>query len=112
MRHWPRSYIQDHPLQYCLQPGTTLVLHVIDLLPENWTIDFMSDQLVDGHRFRILTVLDVYTRECLALIAGQSFRGVDVANILSSLVEERERPDYIHCDNGCEFTSKIINQWA
>lgn len=77
-----------------------------------WTMDFMSDQLVDGRRFRILTVLDVYTRECLALVAGQRFRGADVANILSRLVEERERPEYIHCDNGCEFTSKIMDQWA
>ncbi len=77
-----------------------------------WTMDFMSDQLVDGRRFRILTVLDVYTRECLALVAGQRFRGVDVANTLSRLVEERERPEYIHCDNGCEFTSKMMDQWA
>ena len=77
-----------------------------------WTMDFMSDQLVDGRRFRILTVLDVYTRECLVLVAGQRFRGADVVNILSRLVEERERPEYIHCDNGCEFTSKIMDQWA
>ena len=77
-----------------------------------WTMDFMSDQLVDGRRFRILTVLDVYTRECLALVAGQSFRGADVVNILRNIVEERERPDYIQCDCGCEFTSKIMDQWA
>ena len=77
-----------------------------------WTMDFMSDQLADGRRFRVLTVLDVYTRECLALVAGQSFRGSDVAEILSRMVEERETPEYIHCDNGCEFTSKIMDQWA
>jgi putative transposase len=77
-----------------------------------WTMDFMSDQLADSRRFRILTMLDVYTRENLALIAGQSFRGEDVAAILSRIVEERDTPEYIHCDNGCEFTSKVMDQWA
>lgn len=77
-----------------------------------WTMDFMSDQLADGRRFRVLTVLDVYTRECLALVAGQSIRGTDVAAVLSRIVEERETPEYIHCDNGCEFTSRAMDQWA
>ncbi len=72
----------------------------------------MSDQLVDSRRFRILTMLDVYTRENLALIAGHSFRGEDVAAILSKIVEERDTPEYIHCDNRCEFTSKVMDQWA
>ncbi len=77
-----------------------------------WTMDFMSDQLADGRRFRIMTLLDVYTRECLSLMAGRSIRGRDVAAILNRVVERRETPEYIHCDNGSEFTSKIMDQWA
>ena len=75
-----------------------------------WTMDFMSDAMADGRRFRVLTVLDIYTRECLALVAGQSLRGADVVNTLSQLIKERETPEYIHCDNGSEFTSKIVDQ--
>ena len=77
-----------------------------------WTMDFMSDGFSDGHRYRILTVLDVYTRECLALEAGQSFRGADVVEVLGQIAKERETPGYIHCDNGCEFTSRVMDQWA
>ncbi len=73
---------------------------------------FISDALYDGRWFRDLTMLDVYTRECLALMAGQSIRGTDVATVLCRIVEERETPEYIHCDNGCEFTSKVMDQWA
>ena len=58
-------------------------------------MDFMSDQLADGRRFRVLTVMDVYTRECLALVARRRCGGADVVNILSSLVEDREAPEYI-----------------
>ncbi len=72
----------------------------------------MSDQLADSRRFRILTLLDVYTRECLALMADRSIRGSDVVAVLSGIVEERETPEYIHCDNGSEFTSKVMDQWA
>ncbi len=77
-----------------------------------WTMDFMSDALADGHRFRIFTVLDIYTRECLALEARQRFNGTEAAYILTQLVQQRNRPEYIHCDNGSEFTSRIMDQWA
>lgn len=77
-----------------------------------WTMDFMSDGLSGGHRFRVFAVLDVYTRECLALEARQRFNGVEAANILTRIVKERNRPEYIHCDNGSEFTSKFMDQWA
>lgn len=77
-----------------------------------WTMDFMSDAFADGHRYRIFTALDIYTRECLALEARQRFSSAEAVNILTRLVEERNRPEYIHCDNGSEFTSKIMDQWA
>jgi len=72
----------------------------------------MSDQLSDGRRYRILTILDIYTRECLALQVGQRLTGSHVSNVLTRLVQERDKPEYIHCDNGSEFTSKVMDQWA
>ena len=77
-----------------------------------WTMDFMSDQLADGRRFRVLTVVDVYSRECLALVAGQRMTGADVVEALTELAVDRNAPKYIHCDNGSEFTSRIMDKWA
>jgi len=79
---------------------------------DSWTMDFLSDQLVNGRRFRILTIIDIYSRECLALISGKSIKGSDVVNVLNNIVEERDPPKYIHCDNGSEFTSRAMDQWA
>ena len=81
-------------------------------LNDIWSMDFMSDQLADGSRFRVFTVIDIYTRECLALVASRKFRGSDVVKVLSALKNDRELPDHIFCDNGTEFTSKIMDQWA
>ncbi len=64
-----------------------------------WSMDFVSDQTVDGLRFRALTVVDVFTRECLAIEPGKSLRGTDVVNVLSRIVKERGAPKRIYCDN-------------
>ena len=72
----------------------------------------MSDQLADGSRFRVLTVIDIYTRECLVLVASRKFRGSDVVKVLSALKDDRELPAHIFCDNGTEFTSRIMDIWA
>ena len=83
------------------------------LLPnQRWSLDFVSDQMTDGRRFRILTVLDNCTRECLALVADTSISGVRVARELDRLVQERGRPDTIVSDNGTELTSNAILGWA
>ena len=60
----------------------------------------------------MLTVIDVFTRECLALVAKKQFRGEDVANILTDLTSERGRPRMIQCDQGTEFTSIAMDHWA
>lgn len=80
---------------------------------ETWAMDFMHDTLADGKRLRVLTVVDTYTRECVALEAAQSFRGSDVAKILATAGRTRGGlPQRIHVDNGTEFTSKALDAWA
>lgn len=79
---------------------------------ERWSLDFVSDQLTDGRRFRILAIVDDCTRECLALVADTSLSGTRVARELDGLVAERGRPRMIVSDNGSEFTSNVILAWA
>jgi putative transposase len=75
-------------------------------------MDFVADSLFDGRRFRALTVVDNYSRECLAIEAGQSIKGQDVAAVMDHLVQDRGIPDRIQCDNGSEFISKVLDKWA
>ena len=77
-----------------------------------WTMDFVSDQTVQGTRFRALTVVDVFTRECLAIEPGKSLRGADVVNVLSRIATERGAPKRIYCDNGSEFVGRLVDLWA
>jgi putative transposase len=77
-----------------------------------WSIDFIADQLQDGTRFRALTVLDVYTREGVAIEPGQSLKGEDVVRVLSRLKQQRGVPKLLFCDNGSEFTSQAVDLWA
>jgi putative transposase len=79
---------------------------------EQWAMDFMHDTLADGRGVRILTVIDIYTRECLAAIPARTFRGDDVVRVLSQLAATRSRPQRIRVDNGTEFTSKALDHWA
>ncbi|WP_287288055.1 IS3 family transposase [Mesorhizobium sp.] len=79
---------------------------------ERWSLDFVSDQLTDGRRFRIMAVVDDCTRECLALIVDTSLSGMRVARELDRLITERGRPRMIVSDNGSEFTSNAILSWA
>lgn len=76
-----------------------------------WTIDFVSDQTVDGRRLKILTVGDEFTRECPTLEVGRSFTGQDVVRVLRELFAVRGVPEHIRCDNGPEFISKAVRQW-
>ena len=79
---------------------------------EVWSLDFVADQLVDGRRFRALTVVDVFTRESLAIEVGQSLKGEDVVGVLRRIRQERGTPKMLFCDNGAEFTSQIMDLWA
>jgi len=79
---------------------------------DRWSLDFVSDQLTDGRRFRILTVVDDCTRECLALVADPSLSGARVARELDRLTIERGKPKMVVSDNGSELTSNAILTWA
>ena len=85
----------------------------VPLLPnDRWSLDFVSDQMTDGRRFRILTVVDDCSRECLALVADTSLSGARVARELDRLVAERGKPKMVVSDNGSELTSNAILTWA
>ena len=77
-----------------------------------WSLDFVSDQLVSGRRFRILAIYDDCTRECLAAIADVSLSGIRVARELDLLIVARGKPTAIVSDNGTELTSNAILSWA
>ena len=77
-----------------------------------WGLDFIADQLVDGRRFRALTVVDMYTRESLAIAPGQSMKGEDVVMVLNRILLQRGSPKVLFCDNGSEFTSQAMDLWA
>jgi putative transposase len=77
-----------------------------------WSLDFVSDQLQDGTRFRALTIVDVYTRESVAIEAGRSLKGADVVWVLNRAKQQRGLPRILFCDNGSEFTSQAMDLWA
>jgi putative transposase len=79
---------------------------------DRWSLDFVHDQLTDGRRFRILTVVDDATRECLALVADTSISGARVARELNRIVAMRGKPRTLVSDNGTELTSNAILAWA
>ena len=81
-------------------------------LNQRWTMDFVYDQLAGGKRYRVLTLIDLYNRECLALHAGFSLKGIDVVEVLSSLKVADRLPNAITVDNGSEFISKELEIWA
>jgi integrase-like protein/helix-turn-helix protein len=83
------------------------IVRPLPALPnELWAMDFMHDTLARGESIRVLTVIDVCTRECVALVAAKTFVGTDVAQILGEVGRERGLPERIKVDNGTEFTSK------
>jgi len=77
-----------------------------------WSLDFVSDQLANGVRFRALTVVDVFTREALAIEVGQRLGGEHVVAVLNRLVAQRRAPKYIFVDNGSEFSGRLLDLWA
>jgi putative transposase len=77
-----------------------------------WVLDFVSDQLVSGRRFRILAVYDVCTRRCLLAIADFSLTGVRVARELDLLIAGHGKPGTVGSDNGTELTSNAILSWT
>jgi putative transposase len=81
-------------------------------LNDTWSMDFASDSLFNGSRFRVLTVVDNFSRECLATEVGQGLRGEQVVEVLNHLKYIRGVPRSIRVDNGSEFISKALDKWA
>ena len=79
---------------------------------QRWSLDFLSDTLTDGRRFRILAVVDDFTRECLCLVADTSLSGIRVARELDLVIARRGRPLAMVSDNGTELTSMAILRWS
>jgi len=92
--------------------GTRLPLPKPDSLNQVWSLDFLSDALSDGRRFRVLGVMDQCSRECLTLLADTSIGGVRVARELDVLIARHGKPLCIVSDNGTEFTSRAVLLWA
>jgi putative transposase len=78
----------------------------------HWAIDFIHDSTASGKRFRCLSVLDIYSRECLALRVDTSISGRAVVDTLLRVIETRGIPTTIVADNGPEFTGKAFQSWA
>ena len=87
----------------------------IRLRPEHkdhvWSYDFVTARTADGRAFRILAILDEYTRECLAMLVARQIRSEDVIDQLFHLFIFRGIPAHIRSDNGPEFTAKAIRDW-
>lgn len=81
-------------------------------LNERWSMDFMHDMLADGRRFRALTVMDEFSRECLAVDVAVSIPGNRVTRVLDGIARDRGYPWVIVSDNGPEFTGRALDQWA
>lgn len=79
---------------------------------DSWSMDFVADSLFNGRRFRALTVVDNWSRQCLAIHIGQSMNGNDVVEVMTALTLAQETPKRIFVDNGSEFISKSLDRWA
>jgi len=83
-----------------------------DGMNQRWSMDFVSDQLATGRRFRILNIVDDYTRECVGQIVDFSLTGERVSRLLDQLMHDRGLPKAVVTDNGPEFTSKAMFLWS
>lgn len=79
---------------------------------ERWSMDFVSDALADGRKFRSLTLVDDFTRECPVIEVDVSLSGERVAQVLDRVAAQRGLPRGIVCDNGPEFAGQTLDQWA
>jgi len=92
--------------------GTRKPLLVPGRINDRWLLDFVSDAFTDGRRFRVLAVIDDYSRECLALVADTSLSGQRVTRELDAIIARRGKPRTLVSDNGTELTSVAILKWC
>lgn len=112
-----RIYTEEE-LSIRTKPRKKLPVSLRTLLPpptrinQHWAVDFIHDVTRSGRRFRCLSLLDIYSRECLSLHIDTSISGKMVTDILQRFVEMRGTPEVIISDNGPEFTSRAFTSWA
>ena len=92
--------------------GTRRPMVVPSRANERWSLDFVSDAFTDGRRFRVLAVVDDFSRECLALVADTSLSGLRMTRELDAIIAQRGRPRTIVSDNGTEMTSMAVLKWC
>ena len=92
--------------------GTRVPMTLPGAINQRWSLDFVADALSDGRRFRILCVVDDFSRECLATVVDTSLGGVRVVRELDRLTAERALPRMVVSDNGTELTSCAVLRWA
>ncbi len=87
----------------------------VRLRPEHpnhvWSYDFVEDRTHNGRKFRMLNVIDEFTRECLTIRVGHKFKATDVIDVLSDLFILRGTPGHVRSDNGPEFMAKAVREW-
>jgi putative transposase len=96
--------------KHCVREGKPLVARTS--ANQEWALDFVHDAVECGRAIRVLSVVDAYTRECLALEVDTSFASRRVKRVLDGIIAERGIPGAIRCDNGPEFTSRHFLAWA
>ena len=86
---------------------------VLSSTDQCWSMDFVADELFNGRRLRLLTIVDNFSRECLAIDVNHRLNGDDVVSVLAQLCDLHKRvPRRIQVDNGSEFISKALDKWA
>ena len=96
--------------KHCVREGKPLVVRTA--ANQEWALDFAHDAVACGRAIRVLSVVDAYTRECLALEVDTSFASRRVTRVLEAIVAERRLPQAIRCDNGPELTSRHFLAWC
>jgi putative transposase len=92
--------------------GARVVMPAAERPNQMWSMDFVTDSLITGRKFRALTIIDNYTRECLAIEVDTSLGGRRVIEVLERLEATRGLPEVITVDNGPEFAGKALDAWA
>lgn len=92
--------------------GTRVKLPLPQMPNKRWSMDFVQDALQDGRRFRMLTVVDDFSRECPTIEVDTSIGGFRVARVLDRLSQSRGLPESITVDNGPEFAGRTLDEWA
>ena len=96
--------------KHCVREGKPLLARTA--ANQEWALDFVHDAVECGRTIRVLSVVDAYTRECLALEVDTSFASRRVTRVLEAIIAERGRPLAIRCDNGPELTSRHFLAWC